>query len=173
MISLKGMHNWIFFRNSYPPEFHSYKHFMKNVLKLYKPKKILEWGTGNSTLLMSETLPDSEIHTIEGDRRWMLRWILSKKMSKSNNIFIHYIPVESDEYENLSMFPDESFDFVFCDGLKKDKCLLQSSRLVKKDGYIMTHDLNYKNIGEIVKKNFNIVEMRMDIITALMKKKKR
>jgi len=130
---LTALRNWIFITHhcSYA---YNYEEIMKRTLIKRRPKTILEWGSGRSTMLMRKLCPNAEIHSIEDDLRWFLRWKIGIK-----NVNLHYIPL--DRYSNPD-FPNGYFDFIFIDGEneKRVDCMKSSLKLLKDGGLLMMHD---------------------------------
>lgn len=122
---------------------YSYKSLLEKTLKEFKPKIILEWGSGKSTKLMRKLLPDSEIHSIEHQLKWYLLWKLT-----IHKVNLHRIPLNNYPSPN---FPDKYFDFIFVDGRNRVECMKSSLELLKDNGLLMLHDSNREKYREGIK----------------------
>ena len=92
--------------------------FLRVILAIKKPKRILELGTavGYSAILISECLDeDGKITTIENyEKRIPIAKENIKKAGKENVITL----LEGDALEIMPTLKDDSFDFVFMDAAK-------------------------------------------------------
>ena len=124
------------------------------ILKLMKPKRILELGTaiGYSSILISKNLCyEKEIITIEKD---IDRYKEAIKNFKEHNIFdVKAVNTSIDEYLN-SLDNDERFDFIFLDGPKSH--YLEHIRKIEpfliKGSTIYSDDILY--FGKVEKEGF-------------------
>lgn len=121
---------------------YSYTPMMIELLDSNNFWKILEWGSGRSSLLIHSYQPEAEFHTIEHDWKWFFRW----KMKFPRKIKIHYIPLNKG-YSN-PRFPNDYFDFIFVDGRQRVQCLRSALRLLEHGGYIILHDSHRKEYQE-------------------------
>lgn len=93
-----------------------------------EPIKILEYGSGVSTLWFSETFPNAKIYSLEGDRDWFeseAEWISREELK---NIKLKYVkqnnswdtdPSYNQDY--LDAFKDERpFDLILNDGALRE-----------------------------------------------------
>ena len=161
-IFIKYFHTWIFVKSPNPKErWYSYKNLLIKTLKEKKPKTIIEWGTGRSTMLMRKICPNAEIHSIDNDLKWYLRWRLG--------IFgahLYYMPINRG-YTSPN-FIEKYFDFAFVDGVLRVDCMKTALKLLKDDGLLMLHDSSSKEFQPGIKM-FKIVKKKDN--TILLKKK--
>ncbi|MFZ4401907.1 MAG: hypothetical protein ACOYO1_17895 [Bacteroidales bacterium] len=84
--------------------------FLKSLLEELKPKKILEFGPGNSTVLFSKYA--KTVESYENDQEWLKKYFDIYKQYKLNNISISL-------FENiypLTIIPKEKYyDLIFVD----------------------------------------------------------
>lgn len=90
------------------------------LIKLVKPEKILEIGTGigYSTIVMAKAFPDAEILTVDSNlKRLKLAKEFFKKADLKNVTVIH-----SDAFRLIEdlLAEGEEFDFVFIDSVKSE-----------------------------------------------------
>lgn len=118
----------------------SYSELLKKWCITIKPKRILEWGTGQSTFLMREMCPDAEIITIEHKKKY---FDISYEYLKNKDIIMMLI----DEIEYVTPMSKYShppvkgkFDLIFVDGRQRVKCMENSVNLLKKNGVLILHD---------------------------------
>lgn len=89
---------------------------LKVLLKIHKPKKILEIGTaiGYSALIMAEATEDAEITTIER----MPNMIELAKGNIDNTIYKDRITILEGDAEEILPKLDGKYDFIFLDAAK-------------------------------------------------------
>lgn len=119
---------------------------LKVLLKINRPKKILELGTamGYSANIMAETLKDVELVTIERRKDMIdLAKVHIKHFDNEDRIRI----IEGDAEEVLLTL-DEKFDFIFLDAAKGqykyffDKCI----ELLNPGGIIVSDNVLFKGM---------------------------
>lgn len=120
---------------------------LKVLLKLKKPKNILEVGTaiGYSALLMAEyTADDCNITTIE--RRSDMIQLAKENISKT--IYENRIKILQGEAEEVLLTLDEKYDFIFLDAAKGqymdffNKCI----KYLEPGGIIVSDNVLYKGM---------------------------
>ncbi|MDO5564661.1 MAG: O-methyltransferase [Eubacteriales bacterium] len=91
--------------------------FIKLILSIHRPKKILEIGAaiGYSSLMMSSILSDSHITTIENDE---IRVKFAKENIKKYNSAKKIKLVFEDATTYLKKINNKKFDFIFLDAAK-------------------------------------------------------
>lgn len=126
--------------------------FLRVMIGLSKPKKILELGTavGYSAILMSECSEDINIVTIEN---YEPRIIEAKKNIKKAHKEDRITLLEGDALEIMKGL-DETFDFVFMDAAKAQYIyfLPEIMRLLKKGGVLIAD--NVLQEGDLVESKF-------------------
>ena len=141
--------------------------FLKVLLSMQKPLKILEVGTavGFSAILMSEYAPeDCHITTIEKyEKRIPIARENFKRAGKEKQITL----LEGDALEILKGL-DESFDFIFMDAAKGQYIYYMPEviRLLKKGGILVSD--NVLQDGDIIESRF-AVERRNRTIHSRMR----
>lgn len=141
--------------------------FLKVLLTLTKPKKVLEVGTavGFSALLMSEYTPaDCRITTIENyEKRIPVAKENFLRAGQQDRITL----LEGDAAEVLKKLK-ENYDFIFMDAAKGQYIhyLPEVLRLLAKDGVLVSD--NVMQDGEIIESRF-AVERRNRTIHARMR----
>ena len=141
--------------------------FLKVLLSIKKPKRILEVGTavGFSAILMSEYAPeDSHITTIEKyEPRIPIARENFKRAGKEDNITL----LEGDALEILKSMEGE-FDFIFMDAAKGQYIYYMPEvvRLLAKDGVLISD--NVLQDGDIIESRF-AVERRNRTIHSRMR----
>ena len=128
--------------------------FLRVMLSIKKPKRILELGTavGYSAILMSECLQeDAKIVTIENyDKRIPIAKENIKKAGKENVIEL----LEGDAMEIMPALDEKQFDFVFMDAAKAQyiNFLPEVIRLMK-DGAVLVTD-NVLQEGDLIESKY-------------------
>lgn len=141
--------------------------FLKVLLSIQKPKKILEVGTavGFSALLMSEYAPtDCQITTIEKyEKRIPIARENFKRAGKERQITL----LEGDALEILQGL-EESFDFIFMDAAKAQYIYYMPEviRLLNQGGILVSD--NVLQDGDIIESRF-AVERRNRTIHSRMR----
>lgn len=141
--------------------------FLKVLLSIQKPLKILEVGTavGFSAILMSEYVPEEcQITTIEKyEKRIPIARENFKRAGKEKQITL----LEGDALEILKGL-DESFDFIFMDAAKGQYIYYMPEviRLLKKGGVLVSD--NVLQDGDIIESRF-AVERRNRTIHSRMR----
>lgn len=141
--------------------------FLKVLLSIQKPKKILEVGTavGFSALLMSEYAPeDCQVTTIEKyEKRIPIARENFKRAGKEHQITL----LEGDALEILKGL-EESFDFIFMDAAKAQYIYYMPEviRLLNQGGILVSD--NVLQDGDIIESRF-AVERRNRTIHSRMR----
>ncbi|MDW7667544.1 MAG: O-methyltransferase [Bacillota bacterium] len=142
--------------------------FIKVILHLHKPLKILELGTavGFSSFFMAKTIDDDRLKIKTVERRNTFIEEASEKLNKYKyKGSIEILPGDALEVlKNL----DEEFDLIFIDAAKSKYLdfLPYCFKLLKKDGIIISDNVLYK--GMIANEDF--VERRQKTIVRKMRK---
>ena len=136
--------------------------FLKLLLAMQKPKRILEVGTavGFSATLMAEYNPyPCEIVTIENyEKRIPIARENFKRAGKENQITL----IEGDATEVLKTL-DEPFDMIFMDAAKGQYINFMPDilRLLKKDGVLVSD--NVLQDGDIIESHFVVTRRNRTI----------
>jgi predicted O-methyltransferase YrrM len=120
---------------------------LTSLIRLHKPKQILEIGTAigySATLMLENTTPDAKLVTIE---KFAENVSLAKenfeKLGFNNRVKI----IEGDAIEVLPELKDE-YDFIFLDGPKGQyyKYLPYLIKLLKTGGVLFADNVLYRNM---------------------------
>lgn len=147
-------------------DFYSYIPTLAKYLRLHEPKRILEWGTGESTKIMNQLCPNAEIHSIEHSKQYFEEY---KNIGKGKKqIHIYHVPI-ADGYSSYPLLLGGFFDFIFVDGLDEQRpnCLLTAFDVLKDSGVVLLHDSERENYRNAVSK-FKVLEEQNG--TAVMQK---
>lgn len=113
---------------------------------LQKDDKMLEWGSGGSTLFFSQFV--DEYISIEHDKDWHKQ--IAKKIPKNVRYFLvkpnkkltkkHKGNIEQlkDYVEKINEF--DKFDKILIDGRARVACAKEALNHLKKDGIVFVHD---------------------------------
>ena len=139
--------------------------FLKFMMRLCKPRKILEGGTavGFSSLLMSEYAPEAHITTIENyEKRIPIARDNIAKAGKSASIDL----IPGDATEILPTLTD-TYDFIFMDAAKGQyiNFLPEIMRLLSKGGILVSD--NVLQDGDIIESRFAVVRRDRTIHTRM------
>ncbi|MBC5667125.1 O-methyltransferase [Eubacterium sp. BX4] len=133
--------------------------FLRVMLYIKKPKRILELGTavGYSAILMSECIDeDGKIITIENYEKRIVEAKKNIELSGKGQIIEL---LEGDATEVMKTLPSQQFDFVFMDAAKAQYIyfLPEVLRLMKKGAVLITD--NVLQEGDLIESRF-VVERR-------------
>ena len=139
--------------------------FLKFMMRLCKPRNILEVGTavGFSALLMSEYAPEAHITTIENyEKRIPIARDNIAKAGKSASIDL----IPGDATEILPTLTD-TYDFIFLDAAKGQyiNFLPEIMRLLSKGGILVSD--NVLQDGDIIESRFAVVRRDRTIHTRM------
>ena len=139
--------------------------FLKFMMRLCKPRSILEVGTavGFSALLMSEYAPEAHITTIENyEKRIPIARDNIAKAGKSASIDL----IPGDATEILPTLTD-TYDFIFMDAAKGQyiNFLPEIMRLLSKGGILVSD--NVLQDGDIIESRFAVVRRDRTIHTRM------
>ena len=139
--------------------------FLKFMMRLCKPRNILEVGTavGFSALLMSEYAPEAHITTIENyEKRIPIARDNIAKAGKSASIDL----ISGDATEILPTLTD-TYDFIFMDAAKGQyiNFLPEIMRLLSKGGILVSD--NVLQDGDIIESRFAVVRRDRTIHTRM------
>ncbi len=128
--------------------------FMKFVMRVYRPRNILEVGTatGFSALLMAEYAPDAQITTIE---KYEKRIPVAKANFEKSGMGSRITLLEGDATEILAEL-DESYDLIFMDAAKGQYLhfLPDVERLLCTGGVLITD--NVLQDGDILESRYAV-----------------
>lgn len=115
--------------------YYTYIDLLIEALNTYKPKTIIEWGTGVSTKIMDREGVD-EICTFEHDLDWYNKF---KDRYSARVKCYHMLPPDYLVAGNL--FQENHFDMAFVDGTEpRVECMRTAKRLVRNGGVVLLHD---------------------------------
>lgn len=139
------------------------KRIFEEIITNLKPKNILEWGSGYSTLYFPKLISETSNWTaIEHNKEW---YNILKPQNKRNNVSIELIkhnPNWKDndidgtyndfkEYIEYPLKLKKKFELIIVDGRSRRNCLEATKKLLTKNGIVILHDANrdyyYKNLN--------------------------
>jgi len=104
---------------------------------LKKHHKVLEFGSGRSTLWLSGRT--STVTSIEHNKKW---YNILKPKTLRGNIKLHLIE-DLDKYSKFSLnFEDDFFDVLIIDGKMREEVFLNSYKKIKRGGLIIFDNAN-------------------------------
>lgn len=125
--------------------------FLMQLVRLYKPKHILEIGTaiGYSALRMSEAYPETKITTIErNDRFYQEALINIKQFQKEDSINVIHGDALTVVKDFITHDEQPVFDFVFIDAAKAQykRFFKLAEKLLTDDGVIISDNVLFKGL---------------------------
>jgi len=127
----------------------SFSSLLKKYCNKIKPKRILEWGPGDSTIMMAEWCPDAVIASIEHQEEWYNFWLkeFEKKKITKISLFLKGAPEENREdlwwmyyTQPLNDMIHKSFDLIFIDGRERVRCMEYAKKVLNPGGVVILHD---------------------------------
>lgn len=117
---------------------------LEKVLSLLQPKRIFEYGPGESTKIMSKFPTVISIDSVEHDKAWFGKW----QWSLPDNVNLIYNPV-------MELYPEtqgryDRYDLIFVDGREREKCIFVARGRLNENGVIMLHDAERVQYKEII-----------------------
>lgn len=135
---------------------YSFMGLLKKYLLQKKPRRILEWGSGLSTILMAIYMPNAQIITLEHNVRWFLYW--THHFQGLPNIKMYPLRIDGNYIEApLAM---GKFDLIFIDGLDETRaaCLEVAAQVLNENGIVVIHDGEREYYLLPIQKFFRVVE---------------
>jgi len=131
---------------------------IETLLDAHKNRKglrILEWGSGGSTVHFTRVLDklraDYSWFSIEHNTKWCSRVMseLAKKNCNLSRIRVEHVLLEPDPevYVTAPLSDVEKkgpFDIILVDGRYRRRCLLQAAKLLAPEGMALLHDAERK-----------------------------
>lgn len=121
-----------------------------------RPLRILEWGSGGSTVYFTDFLRRQNIPyewtSIEYHKGWHEKVRNAVAEDPHTNVVLFDSGNESilqpnasmDEYVKYPRKLGKTFDFILVDGRKRRRCLLEARGLVADGGFVFLHDAQRK-----------------------------
>lgn len=106
---------------------------MASLIKTRKPKRVLEWGGGGSTLYWPEKYPNIDWVTIEHNPKWVEA--LSERIPENVTLLDRKYPEYYQHDDRLG-----KFDLIIVDGRKRVMCLDIARKYLKRGGAVILHD---------------------------------
>lgn len=137
--------------------------------RLNKSIKMLEFGSGNSTIYFASKV--SKVYSVEHNKIWFD--IVSKSRPANAEILLS----ESDgvdDYISLIEKLDLKFDIIVIDGLHRNECMISSINLLSQNAVVILDDSErdeyQKGIGFLLSKDFRKLDFWGIAPTVLFKK---
>jgi len=120
------------------------------IVRVLMPKKILEWGPGNSTEAFLNGNNAVEVFSYENKKEWHDHYLkeFETKRPDLKGRYHFYLEPDRDKYIKTE-FVEKTFDIAFVDGdvgtfplRTRIDCFLRATELVKDDGMIIIHDID-------------------------------
>jgi len=143
----------------------SFSDLLKKYCKKIKPKSILEWGPGDSTIMMAKWCPEADIITVEHQEEWYLFWkkeFITKKINDKICMFLTEGPEDNREDSRWVLYADPlpegyEFDLIFVDGRERVRCLKYAKKVLAPGGVVILHDAQRGEYQEGIKM-FKVIE---------------
>ncbi len=114
---------------------------MKHLITRKSRPIIVEYGPGESSMLMTGIAPEATVLSIEHKREWYEHYRLMFAERGLTNIDLKYIP-DLGEYPGIPLrdYSPGTVDLVYIDGRRRIRCLFAARRLISHDGIVVLHD---------------------------------
>ena len=129
---------------------------IKNLLKELDPKRILEFGSGVSSIRLALSFPDCELISVEHNRFYADKTEAMKNAHNASNLELLYAPLKH-RWLNLGRYltysfnvPNVEFDSLIIDGPPgfvrggREACLFLAYENLKIGGYVFLDDYERK-----------------------------
>lgn len=124
----------------------SYMDTLLAILSEFKPKNILEFGSGKSTGVMAMAPSVELIHTYEHDHEYFSKF----NKSAFDNLELHLIE-NQDEYAYHFKNKKKIYDLIFVDGVNRPRCIKESRHFLSQTGVMMLHDAAREEYEDAIK----------------------
>ncbi len=126
----------------------SYRPAMEEVIECLRPKHVLEYGMGSSTIFLANE--DVTLDSVEHNSKWYEK----NKMLKSDKVNLIY-------EKDMNMYPlvqgrYDLYDMIFIDGVMRRECLEISQNRLTESGVVILHDAErpaYRQYVQMYKHN--------------------
>jgi predicted O-methyltransferase YrrM len=108
--------------------------FLETFLQTKKNAKILEFGSGASTIWFAKRTKN--LVSVEHDPQWF-KTVQNKLKADKTDQNVQLIFKKKPYHTVCDMFPDGNFDLILIDGRNRKSCILYSLRIVKQGGILM------------------------------------
>lgn len=115
--------------------------FLEEFFKLNKDPKVLEFGSGASTLWFAQRTKN--LTSVEHNQDWF-NFVKSTLESTPNTFSIDYHYIPQPYYQFCDNIPDNFFDLVLVDGRNRKGCILHAIRILKPGGILMLDNAERK-----------------------------
>lgn len=123
------------------PSWDSFKDTLIKVLGEFKPKTVMEWGPGVSTMIMQDFPSVEHIDTVEHDEAWYHKW-----QGKFGGKVSLMLVKDTNRHPNIRGRICD-YDLYFVDGREREGCLDSI-----KDGIVILHDAERESYQPHIKK---------------------
>ena len=123
--------------------------FLEQVIKCRPDLKILEFGSGGSTIWFAQRT--QFLVSIEHNPQWYEK--VKKEVLELGFKLVDLRLIEHDYYNVCDEFPDQYFDFILVDGRHRKKCISKGIRILKSGGILMLDDAQrawYQSINNLL-----------------------
>jgi len=107
---------------------------LRDLLVKYHPQRVLEWGSGGSTLTWPVMFPEMEWWTVEHNPAYYE----ALRSQVGSNVHLVHLPFP--DYYNLRPASVGQFDFIIVDGRKRVECLSAARALLRPGAVAVLHD---------------------------------
>lgn len=106
---------------------------IERLLKDLAPKRVLEWGSGGSTLYFPKIFGDIEWVSVEHSTEYAKK----VKSKATSNVTLHHLTPPEYYVAPLKM---GKFDVIFVDGIRRTECLSRARHILADGGTVVLHD---------------------------------
>lgn len=101
---------------------------------------VLEFGSGMSTIWFAQRC--RKVYSFEHNPLWYD--IVKAQLSNKHIINVSYTLRDSESYPSLSEFPENLFDFIMIDGIRRTDCVRNAISKIKPSGWIYLDNTDMK-----------------------------
>jgi predicted O-methyltransferase YrrM len=119
--------------------------------------KAFEWGSGGSTLWLSQRT--KSVVTLEHDGEWLEKTRVELGKYGITNVALILRALNNGYVEYIDGFPDGHFDIIMVDGRKRSECLIRAMPKLRSGGVLVLDNSERAEYQEAVSK---VPWLRMD-----------
>lgn|ERR1039458_6266660 len=101
----------------------------------------VECGSGRSTIWTARRI--QRLVSLEHSSEWHQRVSSKLRAQGITNVTYHLRPDPEKYVDELRRMPDSSVDFMLVDGIERDRCFQEGSRIVKSGGLLVLDNANW------------------------------
>jgi len=151
----------------------SFSGLLEKYCKSLKPKRILEWGPGESTIMMAKWCPEVQIYTVEHQQKWYDFWLgefITKNIHKRVKLLLYEGPEDERNDPEWILYTQPlhldcpvKFDLIFVDGRERVRCMEYAKKVLNSGGVVILHDAQREEYAKGIEM-FEVIDETCDTV---------